>query len=363
MKSLWLALLSALAPLARGAPAQNVPARAAEGLPRLVLYHQTFHNSEGHPVSVIPLITEQNIALTHLIVCSIHINLGGVIHLNDYPPSDPRFDILWDEARLLADSGVTVMGMVGGAAPGSFEKNTLDGNLTTFEHYYGQLVDMIATYRLQGLDIDVEQSMSHAGIVRLVTRLAADFGPGFVITLAPVASALSRSGQPNLSGFGYRRLEQAVGDKIHFYNGQFYNGFGSMADPQTYDELAAGYAAARVVAGQVTTPDNGYQYVPFDTLRQTVAAIQSRYGAWGGLAGWEYFNAEPGGLSRPWEWAEIVTGILRPGKAVDLRITRETAKKLEASWVRSVVSNGTSGMAASSGTVKPDIDYMALVNA
>jgi len=363
MKSFWFGLLSALVPLTRALPAQNAPARAAGGLPRLVLYHQTFHNSDGNPVSVLPLITKQNIALTHLIVCSIHINLGGVIHLNDYPPSDPRFDILWDEARLLADSGVTVMGMVGGAAPGSFDPDTLDGNHTTFEYYYGQLVDMIATYNLQGLDIDVEQSMSQAGITRLVTRLAADFGPGFVITLAPVASALGRSGQPNLSGFSYRRLEKAVGDKIHFYNGQFYNGFGSMADTRTYDELAAGYGATRVVAGQVTTPDNGYQYVPFDVLKETVAKIQSRYGDWGGLTGWEYFNAQPGGLARPWEWAEVMTTILRPGKEVSLRITKETAKKLESSWVRSVVSSGTSDMGASSANIKPDIDYMALVNA
>jgi len=118
-----------------------------------------------------------------------------------------------------------------------------------------------------------------------------------------------------------------------------------------------------VVAGQVTTPDNGYQYVPFDVLKETVAKIQSRYGDWGGLTGWEYFNAQPGGLARPWEWAEVMTTILRPGKEVSLRITKETAKKLESSWVRSVVSSGTSDMGASSANIKPDIDYMALVNA
>ncbi|KAK7732517.1 hypothetical protein SLS53_008402 [Cytospora paraplurivora] len=140
---------------------------------------------------MLPLVTEKNIALTHLIVCSFHINLNGEIHLNDYPPDNPLFYTLWNETVVMQEAGVKVMGMVGGAASGSFTSSTLDStDDATFEHYYGQLHDVIAQYGLQGMDLDVEQSMSQVGITRLVTRLYTDFGDDFIITLAPVASAL-----------------------------------------------------------------------------------------------------------------------------------------------------------------------------
>ena len=89
--------------------------------------------------------------------------------------------------------------MVGGAAPGSFTR--LD---TEFDTYYPRLRDYITTYGLDGVDLDVEQPMSLAGMERLIDALRADFGRHFVITLTPVAPALSGGG--NLSGFDYDAL-------------------------------------------------------------------------------------------------------------------------------------------------------------
>ncbi len=150
------------------------------------------------------------------------------------------------------------------------------------------------------MDLDVEQSMSQSGIKRLVDRLYQDFGSSFEITLAPVASALN--GGSNLSGFNYAKLESDAGSKIAFYNGQFYNGFGSMATPAPYESVIShGWKPAKVVVGQITTPDNGGQFVPFDTLNKTIRALQSEYGQIGGIMGWEYFNSQPGGTAEPWE--------------------------------------------------------------
>ena len=81
---------------------------------------------------------------------------------------------------------------------------------------------------IDGLDIDVEESMSLGGIVRLVDRLATDFGREFVITLAPVATAMQ--GSVNLSGFDYEVLEKGLGSKIAWYNVQFYCGWGNLRD-------------------------------------------------------------------------------------------------------------------------------------
>ena len=358
MKFLLSSLVSLLAATALALPAKNVETRAAQGLPRLAIYYQTTHDPSGTvPISMLPLITEKNIALTHLIVCSFHINLNSEIHLNDFPPGDPHFATLWEEAKILKAAGVRITGMVGGAAPGSFSTQTLDGNDATFEHYYGQLRDVIALYGLQGMDLDVEQSMSQAGITRLVNRLSADFGPDFDVTLAPVASALN--GGSNLSGFNYKTLETAAGSKIGFYNAQFYNGFGSMATTRSFDAVVAnGFAANKVLAGQVTNPSSGSQFVAFATLNATIQALRAKYGEIGGVMGWEYFNSKPGDTARPWEWAQEMTKILRPNSVVNLTITKETALRLEAAWRVSTAASG-----ARMDSVTPSVDYMAMVNA
>lgn len=330
-------------------------------LPRLVIYYQTTHDTSGNPISMLPLITEKNISLTHLIICSFHINLGSEVHLNDYPPDHPHFTTVWTEAAILASAGVKIMGMIGGAAAGSFTAQTLDApvNSTAFEHYYGQLRDIIRLYNLQGMDLDVEQSMSQAGITRLVNRLYQDFGPDFLITLAPVASALRNGG--NLSGFDYEDLETAAGSQIAFYNAQFYNGFGSMTSTAAFDSVISnGWKPAKVVVGQITTPDNGGQYVSFDVLNRTMVQLRAKYGEIGGIMGWEYFNSQPGGTKEPWEWAQEMTKILRPAGKVDLRITEEIALALGEAWSRSVVRDVSGVM--DDGRA-PNVDYLAMVNA
>ncbi|KAI6461008.1 hypothetical protein MCOR17_006495 [Pyricularia oryzae] len=337
-------------------------------LPRLAIYFQTTHSSAtGRPISMLPLVTEKGIALTHLYVCTLHVNYDGEIHLNDFPPGHARFATLWREAAVLRRSGVRVMAMVGGAAEGSFSRRTLDApdGDPNFEKYYGQLRDVLRDFGLQGLDVDVEQPMSLRGAVRLVRRLREDFGPDFVLTQAPVGTALSRGGTPNLSGFSYRDLDQAVGGSIEFYNAQFYNGFGDMATTAAYDSVvAAGWDPRRIVAGQITTPANGQQFVPFDQLRRTMDELRARYGEIGGIMGWEYFNGKPGGESEPWEWAQEITAILRPDVPTVLTVSQADADELDEAWAVSVAAQpvmalGTAGVDPET----PDVDYQAMVNA
>jgi hypothetical protein len=90
--------------------------------PRLVLYHQTTHDPNGNPISILPVITN-NTGVTHVIVAAIHLNDGpGNIHLNDDRPDAPRFNTLWTEVAWLQGAGIKVMGMLGGAAKGSYAK-------------------------------------------------------------------------------------------------------------------------------------------------------------------------------------------------------------------------------------------------
>jgi hypothetical protein len=90
--------------------------------PRLIVYHQTIHDPQGNFQSLLSLLTNKT-GITHVIVAAIHLNgEPGDITLNDHRPDDKRFDQLWGEVAWLQGSGVKVLGMLGGAAKGSFEK-------------------------------------------------------------------------------------------------------------------------------------------------------------------------------------------------------------------------------------------------
>ncbi|KAI9736252.1 MAG: hypothetical protein M1834_001138 [Cirrosporium novae-zelandiae] len=273
---------------------------------RVVIYHQTIHDRDGNHVSLLPLLTEE-IAVTHIIVAAIHLNdPPGNIHLNDHPPSDPRFEQLWEEVDTLQFTGIKVLGMLGGAAKGSFKR--LDGDILQFEQYYQPLRAMVLERHLDGLDLDVEEDMSLNGIIRLIERLHTDFGNDFLITMAPVATALM--GGPHLSGFDYETLEVMMGSKIAFYNTQFYNGWGSLQNMTGYEVIIArGYPPEKVVIGMLTNPVNGGSgWVPFDLLERIVLSLKAQHLGFGGIMGWEYFNSLPGDKSRPWElWRRVAT--------------------------------------------------------
>ncbi|KAI0443893.1 alkaline phosphatase [Xylaria telfairii] len=281
----------------------------SSSLPRLIVYYQTTHSPDDTPISILPLITQPGISVTHLIIAAIHINEDpDALTLNDHPPSDPRFVTTWAELRIAQASGIAVLGMLGGAAKGSYAR--LDRDQTTFERYYAPLYELVRERGLDGLDLDVEEHMSLVGIIRLIDRLRADFGSGFIITLTPVATALVDA-RRNLSGFDYKALEVARGDQIAWYNAQFYNGWGDASNPVLYEMcVALGWKPEKVVVGLVTSPDNGYGYVRFEVLSYNLKLLREQFPKFGGVMGWEYFNGQPGGKQRPWEWAQEMTKML-----------------------------------------------------
>ncbi|TVY47976.1 Chitinase 2 [Lachnellula cervina] len=287
--------------------------------PRIVIYYQTLHNPDGTPCSILPIITKPDITVTHVNVAAIHLNdPPGNITLvgnsfNDHAPSDPRYLTLWAELRILQASGIKVLGMLGGAAKGSFTRLDLDE--ATFEAYYIPLRNLIRERGLDGLDLDVEEPMGLAGIIRLIDRLKNDFGDGFIITLAPVAAALmSENPEHNLSGFSYEALEVMRGKQIAWYNTQFYCGWGDLSKTEGFDFIVArGYPADKVVVGMVTNPGNGAGWIPFEILQEVLITLKTRYPGFGGVMGWEYFNSLPGDRDRPWEWATFMTKNVRNG--------------------------------------------------
>ena len=271
------------------------PLIANRHIPKVVCYHQTHYNRNGDFVSVLPLLTEakEEIQITHLIIAAIHLNEGpGNITLNDDPPNAAKFDRLWEEVAVFQDCGVCCLGMLGGAAQGSFQR--LDRSDIEFEAYYQPLREMIQRYSLDGLDLDVEEEMTLNGIIRLIDRLKSDFGAEFIITLAPVATAL-QDGRGHLSGFDYQALEVMRGGAIAWYNTQFYNNWGRLESFLDFDAiLRAGWKREKVVVGVLTNPGNGHGFIQIEQLQMTLAALTQFYPGFGGVMGWEYFNSAPG---------------------------------------------------------------------
>ncbi|KAL9126335.1 MAG: hypothetical protein Q9217_004601 [Psora testacea] len=279
--------------------------------PRVVCYHQTHFNPNGGSVSLLPLVTESSdsIGITHLIIAAIHLNdAPGDITLNNDPPDHPKHDSLWEEVHIFQELGVKVLGMLGGAAKGSFQR--LDGSDRQFEAYYAPLRDMIRQHQFDGLDLDVEEVMSLWGIIRLIDRLRADFGTSFIITLAPVAFALQ--GKPHISGFDYEALELMRGTSIAWYNTQFYNNWGQLETFADYDAiLHRGWKPEKVVVGVLTHPGNGHGFIEYGEVERMVSALCQFYPGFGGVMGWEYWNSKPGNEGRPWEWAHGMERCLR----------------------------------------------------
>ncbi|XDG01311.1 hypothetical protein ABKA04_000926 [Annulohypoxylon sp. FPYF3050] len=300
---------------------------------RVVIYYQTtnYNGSATEHVSLLPLISDKsNIPVTHVLIAAIHLTDDPGVHLNNYPPENSLFDQVWSDAAQLQAAGVTVMGMLGGAAAGSYSR--LDGDDASFEKYYKPLHDMIGTYNLQGLDLDVEESMSLSGIIRLIDRLKKDFGDSFTISLAPVAAALTEGGG-NLSGFSYFDLEKQRGSSISFYNGQFYYGWGSASSASDYESIIDdGFAANKVVMGLLTNSANGNGFVSLDTSATVLKELTSENTGFGGVAGWEYFNSQPGGESAPNEWATFMAQHVRSASATSGK--KKEISTREAVWRR-----------------------------
>ncbi|KAI5298432.1 hypothetical protein KEM56_004071 [Ascosphaera pollenicola] len=272
------------------------PSEAAHS--RIILYHQTHYTDEGEKyVDLAPMI-RRNPGLTHLIVAALHLNEDPQdITLNDDSIDDVRYVRFWMQLDELRETGVKIMAMLGGAAPGSFKR--LDGDDGRFEQYYIPLRNRLRRYKFEGIDLDVEEAMSLAGITRLIRRLREDFGEAFIITLAPVCTALIPD-QPHLSGFDYFELEKNCGPMISWYNVQFYNGWG---DPGMYALMIQyGWPQEKLTMGVLTNPANGSGYTEFQAVSYYLTKMMRDYPCMGGVFGWELFNALESEGSNAREW-------------------------------------------------------------
>lgn len=179
---------------------------------------------------------------------------------------------------------------------------------------------MLREHNIQGLDIDIEESVPISMPLRLLRQLNSDLGTDFILTMAPVASALLRNGS-GLHGFPQKDMDdQALeparpnGKLVSWYNAQFYNGWGDASSTAMYDQIISegGWAADRIVMGVLTNPgDGGSGFVKLPTLKSVVGSLGAKHASFGCAVGWEYWAAGTGdGMQYPWMWVKELGDVI-----------------------------------------------------
>ncbi|KAF2095322.1 glycoside hydrolase [Rhizodiscina lignyota] len=311
--------------------------------PRIIYYHGTL-TERGKHISLLPLINNSSdIVVSHLILASLQVWPPGneFEGLNvwtggwDTPINASNLTEFWSDKAQLQKNGIKVIGSLLGSYP-----SMQLANESTWEQEYKYLHDGLKTHDFDGIDLDIEdanpqrtpRSITLNNTIRLIDSIRKDFGPDFLITMSPVASCLSSkcSSQGCISGFDYKALEQQRGKDIAFYNAQFYNGFGDANTPQCYEDIVSnGFAPEKVVMGVPSSPSSTEcsGWVPWDQLQKTLKALNTKYLAFGGVFGWEYFDSEPGGQTAPWEWSQLMAQWLGVSNATNVKPRKETACK------------------------------------
>ena len=280
-------------------------------LPRLIQYVQTFHpenNNNGH-LSLLPLLKEGT-GITHVILAALHINgPNGNITLNNDSPNSTYYDQTWSEVKTMQGNGIKVMVMMGGAAQGSYNGALCNKQTGAVQDdYYLGLESMLKYHNVDGVDLDIEEQVHGSCPGSLVQRIRSDFGNDFLITMAPVASDLTGDGV-SFGGFSYKQFDQSTaGKQINWYNGQYYNGFVQGSFEDSYGQaISNGFAPSRVVMGFLNSANDGGGFVGLTHIENIIANLRSRYSNFGGVYGWEYFDAgSSDGLSQPWVWTKQV---------------------------------------------------------
>lgn len=177
-------------------------------------------------------------------------------------------------------------------------------------------MSVLQDHKLDGFDFDVEEDVSQDTLVQLAQQLDSDLGIDFIITGAPVASAMSGGG--NLDNVDWSSLDAAAtsssrpnGKLFNWYNTQFYDGWGDASSTSSYDAIiSAGWDASRIVMGVLTSGGEGSGYDSLSTLSSTISSLKSSYSDFGGISGWEYGGAGSSDNDDPDQWVAAISSAL-----------------------------------------------------
>lgn len=251
---------------------------------RIIYYYQTFDGLDN--------ILSRPKCVTSINISSIHFGIdewnNSYIHLNNNDPNDIIFDNVWKEVIIAQKLGIKILLMIGGAG-GAYVNMFMNYRIC-----YKLLVDIIIEHNIDGIDLDIEETVNIGDIVKLIKDLRNEFGPQFIITLAPLSESLKYD-NIGMGGFCYKDLYDRVGNEINWFHVQAYYSYQIL----DYELMVQnGYPPNKLVFGMVSKQFNNET---FPNAIDTVKQLKKKYQSFGGCFVWEYFDAPPS--NNPSDWA------------------------------------------------------------
>ena len=127
--------------------------------------------------------------------------------------------------------------------------------------------------------------------------------------MAPVASDLTSDSGSAFGGFSYTEFDQSsAGANVNWYNGQYYSGFVEGSLEESYQNaINNGYSPDRLVMGVLDSENDGAGFVSLSDVEGVIANLKDDYSNFGGVDGWEYFDAgSSDGIKHQWMWVKQV---------------------------------------------------------
>ena len=238
---------------------------------KIIYYYQSF--SSLHDLINLKL---DNV---YIYVASLHFGIDKegerYISLNDSSP-DSQID-LWTDIEIANEAGLNIMVMLGGAG-GAYTSFFQD-----FNYYYNLLFNFLKRYNfISGIDLDVEENSDLGNIRLLINKLRYDFGDKFIVTMAPIESAMVTD-SPGIGGFSYKDLYKSrEGQMINWFNVQAYNIFSEDIYTQIINN---GYPPEKIVFGML---GDNYNPTTFLDAVTEIKKIYDKFPRMNGVCLWEY---------------------------------------------------------------------------
>ena len=197
----------------------------------------------------------------------------------------------------LQNAGKNVLISVGGG--GGFPSSAYQSYAQNVNRFVNQIVNFVATYGFNGVDIDYEDSSGFTGSYD---------GVGFLIELTSALAEALPSGQNIVThapqtpywdswwnNAPYAQIWQQVGNQIAWINNQFYNNPSWDATPdlkvQWYQSVAAITGAQKLMVGALVAEvghDEGYLSLD-QMVANVIVPLQVKFGSqFGGVMGWQF---------------------------------------------------------------------------
>ena len=256
---------------------------------RVIYYYQTFCGLDAI------LQSPHKPDCIHL--SSIHFgvdeNNQPYIHLNNYNPSDSKFDSMWEQIVQCKKQGINITLMIGGAGGG------YRSLFSKYSVYYKLLKSLLIDKKdiITGIDLDIEEIVTFKDTLRLISDIKSDF-PEMEISMSPIQFSLETD-VPGMGGFSYKDILNT--NLVDYFIGQFYTDYSLEAFTKCVEN---GYPVEKIIMGGISGQD-------FGNNLDAIEEIKKKYSDFGGVSIWEYFNAPLGGSDSSYSynpniWCQIV---------------------------------------------------------